>query len=209
MRCLLSDLRGLAELRAMETPETKSERVIQIQTALQREARLQASYTRQRADLLDLWRTRLFSQSIGAVVSMALIVIVTFGVLVPARRAFALAQAARDVIWRDPVSEETRHQALLKASLLQPPPPPIFNPSGELLGIGASLSEDDEIIATVKVRKDGRASINQIVAPTHDPSVMSKFSTVLTQHASFQPARRDKNTSAEAVVIFSKVNISG
>jgi hypothetical protein len=209
MRCLISDLKGLAELRVLETQKSKPEMTVQIQARLNREARLQASYARQRADLLDLWRTRLLSQSIGTLVSMALFIVVLFNIFRPTYRAMALAQAASDVIWNDPSSEEIRHQALLKASLLQPPPPPIFSPSGELLNVGASLSADDIIMATVKVRKDGRASIDQIVVSPSDPSVMTRFSSVFTQQASFQPARRNQNTSAEAVVIFSKVNISG
>jgi hypothetical protein len=207
MRCLISDLRGLAELRLLETQ--KQEMTAQIQATLDREARLQASYARQRADLLDLWRTRLLSQSIGTLVSMALFIVVLMNIFKPAHRAMALAQAATDVIWSNPSSEEIRHQALLKASLLQPPPPPVFSPSGELLNVGASLSAEDEIMATVKVRKDGRASIDQIVVSPSDPSVVTRFSSVMTQQASFQPARRNQHTSAEAVVIFSKVNISG
>jgi hypothetical protein len=209
IRRLISDLRNAADSRTMGARELNLEMTAQIQAALHREARLQASYARQRADKFDLWRTRLFSQGVGAVVSMALLIVLAVGVFTSANRAMSLAQAASDVIWKDPISEETRHQALLKASLLQPPPPPVFSPSGDLLGIGVSLSEDDEIIATVKVGKDGRASIDRIVAPQHDPTVMSRFSSAITQRASFQPARRDKNTSAEAVVIFSKVNISG
>ena len=209
MRCLISDLRGLAELRILEPRKQKPALTSQIKAAVHREARLQASNARQRADLLDLWRTRLFSQSIGAVVSMVLFIIVAVGVFRPANHALTLAEAATQVFWEDPISDEIRYQALLKASLLQPPPPPPFSPSGELLNVSASLSEDDMIIATVKVHKDGRASVNAIVAQPHDPSVIDKFSNVINQQASFQPIRRNQNTSAEAVVIFSKVNISG
>lgn len=198
-----------AELRALETPRPQPELTAQLQAALHREARSRVSEARKRSDWLDLWRTRIFSQSIGAVVSMAMFLVVATGVLQPAYRALALAKAATEVIWDDPSSDELRHQALLKASLLQPPPPPVFSPSGELLNVSASLSEDDVIMATVKVRKDGRASINQIVVSPRDPSVMTKFSSVITQQVSFQPTRRDRTTSAEAVVIFSKVNISG
>lgn len=199
MRCLRS------ELRAMESPQPGIELASRIQAALRREERTKVSSARRRADWLDLWRTRLFSQSIGAVTSMVMFLVVVAGIFGPASRTLNLARVATQVILRDSTPEEIR----LKVLLLQPPPPPVFNPSGELLGIGASLSEDDEMIATVKVHKDGRASINQIVVPPRDPSVMTKFSSVIMQQASFQPARRDKNTSAEAVVIFSKVNISG
>jgi hypothetical protein len=203
MRCLRS------ELRALEPPKPAPEMSLQIRAALQREARLQASYARERADWVDLWRTRLYSQGIGAVVSVALILVIGTGVFRSALRAFYLLHTTTQVIWEDPVSEEVRYQSLLKARLLQPPPPPAFSPSGELLNIGASLPEDYIIQLTVKVHKDGRASINQIDIPSHDPSVMTRFSTVITERASFEPIRRNRNTSDEAVVIFGKMNISG
>jgi hypothetical protein len=200
-RCLRS------ELRALEPPKPEPEMTAQIRAALQREARLQASYARERADWVDLWRTRLYSQGIGAVISVALILVVGTGVFRSALRAFYLLQSTTEVIWEDPVFVETRYQALLKARLLQTPPPPAFNPSGELLNVGASLPEDCFIQMTVKVDRDGRASINQIDIPTHDPLVMTRFSNVITQRASFEPTRH--NTSNEAVVIFGKMNISG
>ncbi|MCI0337463.1 MAG: hypothetical protein L0226_07800 [Acidobacteria bacterium] len=203
MRCLRS------ELRALDPPNPRPEIAPQLRAALHREARVQANYARQRADWLDLWRTRIYSQGIGAVVSLALFIVVGVGVFTSAHRALALAQAAREAIWEDPSSVEIRHQYLLKATLLQPPPPPVFSPSGELLNFGASMSADDIIIATVKVHRDGRASINQIVAQPRDPSVMTKFSSVITQQAIFQPIRRNQKISAEAVVIFDKMNISG
>ena len=203
MRCLSS------ELRALEPPKPEADLTTQIRAALQREARLQASYARDRADLVDLWRTRLYSQGIGALVSVALILVVGTGVFRSALRAFYLLQTTSEVIWEDPVTNETRYQALLKARLLQPPPPPTFSPSGELLNVGASMPDDYFIQLTVKVHKDGRASINQIDIPPHDPIVTSRFSNVINQQASFEPVRRNHNTSSEAVVIFGKLNISG
>jgi hypothetical protein len=202
------EMRSLrSELRALEPPKPEPEMSIQIRAALQREARLQASYARERADWMDLWRTRLYSQGIGAVVSVALILIVGTGVYRSALRAFSLLQTTTEVIWEDPVSEETRYQSLLKARLLQPPLPPAFSPSGELLNVGASMSDGYIIQVTVKVHKDGRASINQIDMPVNDPSVMTRFSSVISKQASFEPHRR--NQSEKAVVIFGKVNISG
>jgi hypothetical protein len=200
MRCLRS------ELRALEPPKPEREMSMQIRAALQREARLQSSHAKERADWVDLWRTRLYSQGIGAVVSVALIVVVGTGVFRSALRAFSLLQTTTEVIWEDPVSEEVRYQSLLKARLLQPPLPPAFSPSGELLNVGASVSDDYLIQVTVKVHKDGRASINQIYMPARDASVMTRFSSVIIQRASFEP---NKNTSKEAVVIFGKMNISG
>jgi hypothetical protein len=205
-----SEFRSLrSELRALEPPKPEPEMTAQIRAALQREARLQASYARERADWVDLWRTRLYSQGIGAVISVALVLVVGTAVFGSALRAFYLLQSTTEVIWEDPAFVETRYQALLKARLLQPPPPPAFSPSGELLNVGASLPEGYFIQMTVKVHKDGRASINQIDIPTHDPLVMTRFSDVITQRASFEPTRSNQNTSNEAVVIFGKMNISG
>jgi hypothetical protein len=69
------------------------------------------------------------------------------------------------------------------------------------------MSDGYIIQVTVKVHKDGRASINQIDMPVNDPSVMTRFSSVISKQASFEPHRR--NQSEKAVVIFGKVNISG
>lgn len=205
-----SEMRKLrSELRALEYPKPALEMSAQIRSALQREARLQASYAKERADWMDLWRTRLYSQGIGAVVSVALILVVGIGVFRSALRAFSLLHTTTAVIWEDPVSEEIRYQSLLKARLMQPPLPPTFSPSGELLNVGASQSDDYIIQVTVKVHKDGRASINQIDMPAHDASVMTRFSNVITERASFEPFRRNQNTTDKAVVIFGKMNISG
>ena len=201
-----AELRSLrADLRALETPKPKVDFTNKLQAALRVEARAQERIVRQRAAWFAVWRTRLFSQGVGALVSMGLFLMTMTGVLRPAYRTLALAQAATEVILEEQASDEIR----LKVLLWLPPPPPAFNPSGELLSVGASMSEDDEIIATVKVRKDGRALVNQIGGTQRDPAVIEKFSNVITQQASFQPTRRDQATSQEAVVILSKVNIQG
>lgn len=207
-----AELRSLrADLRALETPPAQRALTARIQWSLRAEARAQERLTRQRADWVDVWRTRLFSQGIGALVALAVFLVSITGVLRPAYRALALAQVATQVIFEDTDQfEEAGHDGIrLKVLLLQPPPPPVFSPSGELLSVGANLAEDDVIIATVKVRKDGRASIDQIGGTQRDPAVVEKFSNVLIQQASFQPTRQKQTTSREAVVILSKVNISG
>lgn len=201
MRRLISDVRNLGDNGLSEDSRGMTR---QIQSAVHREARLQASYSRRRANFMDLWRTRLFSQGVGAIVSMAMFLMMAVGVLRPAYRALALAQAATQLILEESGTEEIR----LKLMLLAPPPPPIFNPNGELLGIGASMSEDEEIMATVKVARNGRALVNRIVGPSTDPAIVSKLSNIINQSTSFHRVRRDQNASAEAVVIFSKVNIS-
>lgn len=210
-----AEMRSLrSELQALETPvppesKSKIDLASQIQAALRVEARASERVKRSRADLIEIWRTRLFSQGIGAVVSVAMFLAILVGVMQPAFRTLALAQAVRDVLnGNDEVlSEDAVLGIQFRMAIYQPPPPPVFTPSGELLHLGASLSEDDEIIATLKVRKDGRASINEMVSTPGDPAMMNKFSSVITERASFQPASTPQTTSAEAVVILSKVDI--
>ncbi len=200
-----AELRSLrSELQALETPQPKGNLTAQLQAALRVEARAHERVKRSRADLMDAWRTRLFSQGVGALVSMGMFVLTLAGVMQPAYRTLALAKAATEVILEE---EEIDPDIRLKVLLLQPPPPPVFTPSGELLNLGAGLAEGDEIIATVKVGKDGRASINEIHGAPHDPALVTRFSSAMTQQASFQPTRRAQATSAEAVVILSKVDI--
>ena len=66
LRCLR------AELRAWKPVAPSAESSAEIVAALQREARLQARTERRRADQLAVWRMRLFSQSVGTVVSLML-----------------------------------------------------------------------------------------------------------------------------------------
>lgn len=200
-----AELRSLrSELRALEAPQPKGNLTAQLQAALRVEARAHERVERKRSDWIEAWRTRLFSQGIGTVVSMGMFLLTMTGVMQPAYRTLALAKAATEVILED---EEIDPEIRLKVLLLQPPPPPVFTPSGALLNLGAGLSEGDEIIATVKVSKDGRASINEIYGAPRDPAMMTKFSSAIKQQASFQPTRRAQATSAEAVVILSKVDI--
>lgn len=200
-----AELRSLrSELRTLETPQPKGNLTAQLQAALRVEARAHERVEHSRADLIEVWRTRLFSQGVGTLVSMALFIMTLAGVMQPAYRTLALAKAATEVILEE---EEIDPDIRLRVLLLQPPPPPVFTPSGELLNLGAGLSEGDEIIATVKVSKDGRASINEIHGAPRDPAMVTKFSSAMSQQASFQPTRRTRTTSAEAVVILSKVDI--
>jgi hypothetical protein len=200
-----AELRSLrSELRVLEAPQAKGNLTVQLQAALRVEARAHERVERSRTDLIEVWRTRLFSQGVGALVSMGMFIMTLAGVMQPAYRTLALAKAATQVILEE---DEIDPDIRLRVLLLQPPPPPVLAPSGELLNLGAGLSEGDEIIATVKVRKDGRASINEIYGAPRDPAMVTKFSSVMTQQASFQPTRRAQATSAEAVVILSKVDI--
>ncbi len=202
-----AEMRSLrSDLHALESPLPAPSMTLQIQAALRRESKLQAAQARRRADRVDLWVTRLFSQSIGAVVSVAMVLLVAIGVHNPAYRALALAQAATEVIFEDQSIDDGIR---LKVLLLQPAPPPVFNPSGELLGFGASLSEDVEMMATVKVGRDGRAKVDRVLSSSQDPQLMNRFADVIQERASFVPPRQSRNTSAKAVVFISTVNISG
>ncbi|MBX3279458.1 MAG: hypothetical protein KF868_15755 [Acidobacteria bacterium] len=178
----------------------------EILESLHREAKRRSVAARRRADLVDLWRLRLFSQSIGAVVSLALFVVMTMSVFRPAYRTLHLA---REVILEtaviDRVPDEVRFRILL---LEPPPPPPIFNPSGAVLGFTESLPAEDVVFATVEVRRDGRASVKEVSEPPSDPATVDRLSNALYRQASFVPARR-KPRSADAVLMFSKINISG
>ena len=205
MRTLRSDLRALAP------PQAKPTLTGEIQITLRHEAEMQANRAQRRADWIEAWRTRLFSQGIGAAVSLCMFLSVITGVFRPAYRsayrALDLAQAATEVIATEVIIKDPTIRA--KILLMQPLPPPIFAPNGALLSVGACLSEDQEIMAALKVNKDGTTSIDQIVAPTTDPLVMAKFSNVITQQASFQPVRRNQNTSRDAVVIMIAMNVPG
>ena len=202
------EMRSLcAELGALSRPQPGTDLSSQVIAALSREARLRAQAAGKRADKIDLWRVRLFSQSVGTVVSLSLVLVVTFGVLRPAYRALAAAfPVIETTVEEYVVPGEVRFRVLL---LEPPPPPPVFNPSGALLGFSESLSEDDILIATVKVRKDGRASLKALAETPRDPSALDRLSNALFRQANFQPSRHKQNSSPDAVLMFSKINISG
>ena len=194
------------ELAQLSQPKSPVALETQISAALHREAKLVAAAQRRRAELIDLWRVRLLSQSVGAVVSVAMLLVVLTGVLRPAYRALAFARAVVETTVEEDFSSEA---VRLKVLLLEPaPPPPVFNPSGALLGFSESLSGEEVLMATVKVRKDGRASVEALTEPPRDPSAVNRLSNALFQQANFHPVRR-QNRRPDAVLMFSKINISG
>lgn len=214
LRNLISDVRSLSDVR-----HAKIESAPEIQAALRVEAQRLVKRERRRADLIDLWRTRLFSQSIGAIISLSLFLILGLGVFKSAYKAFLSFPPDNNVrIWEwgdvyyynydAPKDGGADYQARLKATLLQPPPPPALTPSTELLDFSAKLPEDDVVFAAVKIDKKGHVKV-QNATTAQDSSVISKFSNAINKGASFVPNRRKSKTSGEAVVIFSKVNISG
>jgi hypothetical protein len=200
MQSLTSDLSRLSPPRPPAALES------QITMAIHRAAKLAAAAERRRADLIDLWRVRLLSQSVGAVVSVAMLVVVFAGVLRPAYRALAFARAVVETTVEEDFSSEA---VRLKVLLLEPsPPPPVFNPSGALLGLSESLSGEEILMATVRVRRDGRASVEALTEPPRDPSAVNRLSNALFQQSNFHPVRK-QNRRPDAVLMFSKINIAG
>lgn len=203
MRCLR------LEVAALDRRRPSAQLEADIVAALHLEARKQSIEKRRRADLLDMWRLRLFSQSVGTVVSLTLFIAMTASVFRPAYRALKLARAAAMMEIESEVSQTMTDEVRFKILLLDlPPPPPIFNPSGAVLGFTESLPEEEIFIATVKVQKDGRASVQSVVEPASDPTAVDRLSNALYRQASFQPARQQPRSS-DAVLMFSKINISG
>ena len=234
-----------ADLRALAAPQPSPELTGQIQSrlrceaaqALEAEARTiwlsglrkqlagaspQTSWAEFRngwfnsfANWFDGLRAKIFSQTIGVVVSLILFFVVVTQVFKQAYQqayhTLVLAATATQVIFEDPNQaviedpndEAIRHQALLKAALLPTPPPPSLNPSDEFRGVVANLREED-VILTAEVRKDGGATIMYIVPP-NDPSVEAKLSTAMSQRGTFQGTGHKQTTSTVAVVYFSSI----
>ena len=199
----------------------------QIVSAILLDAKAQVQSQKRRDEFFDRLRMRVFSQSVGTLVSVLLLLSVTMSVLGPAYRAtLDVARAAMNSAVVTSVGFEQLEaefavpdEVRIKILLLEPsPPPPIFNPSGAVLGIGETLSEEDVIFATVQVRNDGRASITQVIEGADGPvagdrltdsAAVDKLTNALIQHANFQPSRRRPNSTSQAVLMFSKINIQG
>jgi hypothetical protein len=158
------------------------------------------------ANWLDGRRAKIFSQSVGAIVSLLLFFVVVTEVFNQTRdqayRTLTLAALATQTIL-DPNDEALREQAILKTYLLPTPPPPPLNSNDELEGVVASLREED-VILTAEVRKDGSSTII-FARPLNDPSVEAKLSTAMAQAGTFQSASRKRNTSNVAVVYLSSI----
>src|SRR5262245_14706845 len=161
-----AEMRSLrANLRALAAPSPNPELTGQIQKRLRQEAAQKAEAlaqvrsTRIRGqltiagigwiELRKFWfnsfanwmvgrRAKIFSQGVGAIVSMLLFSFVVTEVFIQAHiqasRTLALAAVATQTIFEDPNDEALRHQAILKTYLLPTPPPPSLNPNDELQG---------------------------------------------------------------------------
>ncbi|MGE0131404.1 MAG: anti-sigma factor [Blastocatellales bacterium] len=226
-RCA-AEMRSLrADLRALAAPQAEPELTRQIQRRLWGEAARSArtrpvsSQVRNvqstgsgisRVELRNFWfntfanwldgyRAKIFSQSVGAIVSLLLFFVVVTVVFKQA--TLALTTLATQTIFEDPNDKALRYQALLKAALLPSPPPPALNANDEFQGAVASLGEKD-VILTAEVRQDGAATIMYVVPP-NDPSVQAKLSTAMAQRGMFQGAKPNQNISTVAVVYLSSM----
>ena len=232
-----AEIRSLrANLRALAAPLPDPELTGQIQQRLRQEAAQKAdalaqvrfNQTRGQlgvagiswVELRKFWfnsfanwmvgrRAKIFSQSVGAIVSMLLFSFVVTEVFIQthiqASRTLALAAVATQTIFEDPEDEALRHQATLKTYLFPPPPPPpLLYSDSELQGVVASLREED-VIFTAEISKDGASTIF-FVQPPNDPSVQAKLSTAMAQAGTFlNGASRNRNTSSVAVVYLSSI----
>lgn len=177
--------------------------------ALQIEARRQRQVARRKADRIDALRVWLFSQSIGAVVSFVLLVLLISAILKPVHRAFAWAKVGVQTVVQADDSEEI---AQLKDLLLpaEPGPKPIFDPHGALLGFSRSMNEEEEFVVVAWVGADGRAAVKKVIEQPQNPAVIRELHNALYQQASFKPAfRHGRFTTSNAVLMFSKVTING
>jgi hypothetical protein len=233
-----AEMRNLrANLRALAAPLAAPELTGRIQKRLRQEAAARARsraahvpgggiswgdvrrfWFNSFANWLDERRAKIFSQGIGAIVSLPLFFVVvsevfkgahvvteafkqdhltlTQPVLAPPPAPPAISQFRSD--------EALRYQAQLKAALIYPPPPPALNPNSEFQGVAASLSEGD-VIAVAEVRKDGAAANVTYPVPPNDPSVQEKLSTAMSQRGIFQGVKPNQNISSIAVVYLSSI----
>jgi hypothetical protein len=233
-----AEMRGLrANLRALAAPLPAPELTGQIQKRLRQEAAARARRRAARvpgggiswgdvrrfwfnsfANWLDERRAKIFSQGIGAIVSLPL-----FFIVVPAvfKGTHVVTEAFRQdhlsliqpilspppappAIFQYRNDEALRYEAQLKAALIYPPPPPALNPNPAFQGVAASLSEGD-VIAVAEVRRDGGAANVTYPVPPNDPSVQEKLSTAMSQRGIFQGVKPNQNISPVAVVYLSSI----
>lgn len=237
-----AEMRSLrANLRALAAPLPAPELTGQIQKRLRQEAAARARVRAARVpgggiswgDVRRFWfnsfanwlnerRAKVFSQGVGAIVSLPLFFFVvpqvfkgaevvveafkqdhltlTQPVLAPPPAPPALFQYRND--------EAMRYQAQLKAALIYPPPPPTLNPNTEFQGVAARLSDED-VLLTAEVGKDGGADKVTYYVPPYDPSVQEKLSTAMSQRGLFQGFRPNQNISSIAVVYLSSITTTG
>src|SRR5262245_26877894 len=221
MRSLRADLLALAA--PLPTPELAG----QIQKRLRQEAAARAQFRSVHvpggriswADIRRFWfnsfanwmegyRAIIFSQGVGAIVSLILFFVVVTEVFEQAYRTLTPvpARSATQRVFEDPSDEALRSQGLFRAALFPSPPPPMLNPTYEFVGVAASIREED-VILTAEVRKDGGAAKVTYVVPPNDPSIQEKLSTAMSQRGIFY--KPNQNISSVAVVYLSSITTTG
>lgn len=236
-----AEMRSLrANLRALAAPLPAPELTGQIQKRLRQEA---ASRDRVRAarfpgggiswgDVRRFWfnsfanwldgrRAKIFSQGVGAIVSLPLFFLVVSHVFKGANvvtEAFrqdhltltppVQAPLAPTAIFQYRNDEASRYQARLKAALIYPPPPPSLNMNSEFQGVAARLIEED-VLLTAEIGKDGGADKVTYYVPPNDPSVQESLSTAMSQRGIFQGVKPNQSTSSIAVVYLSSITTTG
>jgi hypothetical protein len=220
-----AEMRSLrADLRVLAPPLLSPEMTGQIQKRLRQEATARARFRSTQvpgggiswADIRRFWfnsfanwlqgyRAILFSQGVGAIISLLLFFVVVTEVFEQAYRTLAPDKSATQTIFEDPGAEVLRSQGLFKAALFPSPPPPVLNPTYEFVGVAASLPED--VILTAEVRKDGGASKVIYHVPPNDPSIQEKLSTAMSQRGIFY--KPNQNVSPVAVVYLSSITTTG
>jgi hypothetical protein len=219
-----------ADLRALAAPLSSPELTGQIQMRLRQEAEARArvrpslipdagiSWSDIRrfwfnsvANWLDGRRAKIFSQGVGALVSLPLFFVVVTEVFKQAYPTMpsSTSASAPQAIYEDPDAKAERAERLIKAALFPSPPPPILNPTYELVGAAANLREED-VIMTAEIRKDGGAAKVTFVAPPNDPSIQERLSTAMAQRGLFfHGVKSNQNTSPIAVVYLSSMTTTG
>src|SRR5882672_4403476 len=217
-----------ADLRALAAPLPSRELTGQIQKRLRQEVSARAPVRSAQvsrieiiwgdirrfwfnsfANWLDGRRAKIFSQGIGAIVSLPLFFVVVTEIFKQAYQAApSPASASQAAVYEDPEGKSARSGSdrLLKAALFPSPPPPVLNPTYEFVGAAANLNEED-VILTAEVRKDGGAAkVTYVVAP-NDPSIQEKLSTAMSQRGIFY--KPNQNISPIAVVYLSSITTTG
>lgn len=224
-----AEMRSLrADLRALAAPISHQELTTQIQMRLRREAEsrsLARSYLIPGAGLswseirrfwfnsfanwLDGRRAKIFSQGIGAIVSLPLFFVVVTEVFKQAYPTMPAATSESQAVSEDPGDQAERAERLFRAALYPAPPPPVLNPTYELVGAAADL-RDQDVIMTAEVRKDGGAAKVDFVMPPNDPSIQEKLSTAMAQRGIFfHGVKSNQKTSPIAVVYLSSITTRG
>lgn len=220
MRSLRDDLRALAApLPSPELTEEIQKRLRQVAAARAQVrstqipgvgigwADIRRFWFNSFANWLDGYRAIIFSQGVGAIVSLLMFFVVVTEVFEQAHRK--LATLVTQTIVEDSNDEASRYQGqLIKAALFPSPPPPVLNPTYEFVGAVANLSEED-VILTAEVRKDGGAAKVTYVVPPNDPSIQEKLSTAMAQRGIFQGVKPNQNISPVAVVYLSSITTTG